>query len=132
MKQISLRLISIVLAILIIVSLAGCSKGNNLNVLSFLDYHKATYAADKDLNGVVCENDAWQLIWDDENKSVSFYDKYTDTMWGNTATEITDLQNVISELENDQSDIFEMLLKKYKAIKQKVLKETPVNKTAFI
>ena len=93
MKQISLRLISIVLAILIIVSLAGCSKGNNLNVLSFLDYHKATYAADKDLNGVVCENDAWQLIWDDENKSVSFYDKYTDTMWGNTATEITDLQN---------------------------------------
>ena len=46
--------------------------------------------------------------------------------------EITDLQNVISELENDQSDIFEMLLKKYKAIKQKVLKETPVNKTAFI
>ena len=94
MKQISLRLISIVLAILIIVSLAGCSKGNNLNVLSFLDYHKATYAADKDLNGVVCENDAWQLIWDDENKSVSFYDKYTDTMWGNTATEITDLQNL--------------------------------------
>lgn len=46
--------------------------------------------------------------------------------------EITDLQNVIAELENDQSDIFEMLSKKYKAIKQKVLKETAANTTKFI
>lgn len=46
--------------------------------------------------------------------------------------EITDLQNIISELENDQSDVFEMLIKKYKAIKQKVLKEVPINTTRFI
>lgn len=46
--------------------------------------------------------------------------------------EITDLQNIISELENDQSDIFEMLVKKYKAIKQKVLKEIAPNTTKFI
>jgi DNA gyrase/topoisomerase IV subunit A len=46
--------------------------------------------------------------------------------------EIIDLQNIISELENDQSDIFEMLTKKYKAIKQKVLKETAANTTKFI
>jgi DNA gyrase/topoisomerase IV subunit A len=46
--------------------------------------------------------------------------------------EIIDLQNVISELENDQSDIFEMLTKKYKTIKQKVLKEVPKNTTKFI
>jgi DNA gyrase subunit A len=46
--------------------------------------------------------------------------------------EITDLQNIIGELENDQSDIFEMLAKKYKAIKQKVLKETTPNTTKFI
>lgn len=46
--------------------------------------------------------------------------------------EITDLQNLISELENDQSDIFEMLAKKYKTVKQKVLKEVAVNKTSFI
>lgn len=46
--------------------------------------------------------------------------------------EINDLLNVISELENDQSDIFEMLTKKYKAIKQKVLKEIALNKTRFI
>ena len=46
--------------------------------------------------------------------------------------EITDLQNIINELENDQSDIFEMLTKKYKAIKQKVLKEIAPNTTKFI
>ena len=46
--------------------------------------------------------------------------------------EITDLKNIISELENDQSDIFEMLTKKYKAIKQKVLKEIVLNTTRFI
>lgn len=46
--------------------------------------------------------------------------------------EITDLQNIISELENDQSDIFEMLAKKYKAVKQKVMKEIAPNTTKFI
>jgi DNA gyrase/topoisomerase IV subunit A len=46
--------------------------------------------------------------------------------------EITDLQNIINELENDQSDIFEMLAKKYKNIKQKVLKEISANTTKFI
>jgi DNA gyrase/topoisomerase IV subunit A len=46
--------------------------------------------------------------------------------------EITDLQNIISELENDQSDIFEMLTKKYKTLKTKVLKVTAPNTTKFI
>jgi topoisomerase-4 subunit A len=46
--------------------------------------------------------------------------------------EITDLQDIISELENDQSDLFEMLAKKYKAVKQKVLKVVPTNTTKFI
>jgi hypothetical protein len=46
--------------------------------------------------------------------------------------EIIDLQNIISELENDQSDIFEMLAKKYKNIKSRVLKETSLNTTKFI
>jgi len=46
--------------------------------------------------------------------------------------EINDLLDVINELENDQSDIFEMLTKKYKAVKQKVLKEITSNTTKFI
>ncbi len=46
--------------------------------------------------------------------------------------EITDLQNIITDLENDQSDIFEMLTKKYKSMKQRVLKEISPNITKFI
>jgi topoisomerase-4 subunit A len=46
--------------------------------------------------------------------------------------EIIDLQNTISELENDQSDIFEMLTKKYKALKAKMLKVIAPNTTKFI
>ena len=46
--------------------------------------------------------------------------------------EITDLQTLISELENDQSDIFEMLLKKYKTMKQRVVKAITSNLTKFV
>jgi hypothetical protein len=46
--------------------------------------------------------------------------------------EIIDLQNIISKLENDQSDIFEMLTKKYKALKTKMLKAIAPNTTKFI
>jgi hypothetical protein len=46
--------------------------------------------------------------------------------------EITDLQKIIDDLENDQSDIFEMLTKKYKALKTKMLKVIAPNTTKFI
>ena len=46
--------------------------------------------------------------------------------------EIRDLKSVIKALEEDKSDIYEMLLKKYKAIKPKILKEIKTNTTVFI
>lgn len=46
--------------------------------------------------------------------------------------EITDLQNLISSLENDQSDIFEMLAKKYRRMKRELSKIMTVNTTKFI
>lgn len=45
--------------------------------------------------------------------------------------EITDLIKLISELENDQADIYEMLLQKYKKVKTKMLKEINKNVTIF-
>lgn len=48
------------------------------------------------------------------------------------AKEIIDLQELIAELQTDQSDIFEMLSKKYKIVKAKVLKEVNKNTTLFI
>ena len=46
--------------------------------------------------------------------------------------EIIDLENLIASLKADKSDIFEMLAKKYKALKPKVLKEVATNETVFI
>lgn len=46
--------------------------------------------------------------------------------------EIDDLIKLIADLETDKSDIFEMLLKKYKMIKSKVLKEVTKNETIFV
>jgi DNA gyrase/topoisomerase IV subunit A len=46
--------------------------------------------------------------------------------------EITDLEKLINNLEADKSDIFEMLIKKYKDMKQRVLKVVPANTTKFI
>ena len=45
--------------------------------------------------------------------------------------EIEDLRNIIAELTTDKSDIYEMLLKKYKALKPKVLKEMTKNTTGI-
>lgn len=46
--------------------------------------------------------------------------------------EIADLEKLINELETDKSDIFEMLLKKYKNIKNKLVKELATNSTRFM
>ena len=46
--------------------------------------------------------------------------------------EIIDLKTIINSLETDQSDIFEMLTKKYKEVKAKVIKEISSNPTTFI
>jgi len=46
--------------------------------------------------------------------------------------EIDDLKNLIKELNADESDIYEMLLKKYKTLKPKMLKEMVKNTTAFV
>ena len=46
--------------------------------------------------------------------------------------EIIDLTNLIAELKTDKSDIFEMLAKKYKTIKTKVLKDIKPNETTFL
>ena len=46
--------------------------------------------------------------------------------------EINDLKKLISDLEADKSDIFEMLYKKYKDMKQRILKVIATNVTSFV
>lgn len=90
MKKIAKRCISLILTVLFVFSLSGCNDSEN--VLTFLNYGETNYAFDADLNGVVCENDNWSLIWDDENKRVSFRDKKTNAVWGQTSTEVLERQ----------------------------------------
>ncbi|MCK9470280.1 MAG: hypothetical protein M0Q88_00815 [Bacilli bacterium] len=46
--------------------------------------------------------------------------------------EIEELRNIIKNLNTDKHDIYDMLLKKYKALKPKMLKEMNKNTTSFI
>lgn len=92
---------------------------NNWKSIFDLTYDDACAFLVKTFN---CSNDTAQAVL---RKPISYLTK-------EHQREITDLQTVISELKNDQSDIFEMLTKKYKTMKQKVLKEVAPNITKFI
>lgn len=94
-------------------------KTNNWKAIFDLTYEDACGFLVKTFK---CSNDTAQAVL---RKPISYLTK-------EHQQEITDLQNIISELENDQSDIFEMLTKKYKAVKQKVLKVVSPNTTKFI
>lgn len=86
-------------------------KANNLlNNLFTLDYNGAINYINKQYN---CYNDISKNVL---QKPMSYLTKEHNK-------EITDLEKVIKDLENDNSDIFEFLLKKYTSMKKKVLAE---------
>ena len=94
-------------------------KTNNWKAIFDLSYEEAcTYLQ----NTFDCSVEASQAVL---RKPISYLTK-------EHQQEITDLQRIIANLENDQSDIFEMLSKKYKTIKQKVLKELSSNTSRFV
>ena len=95
------------------------SSTNNWKAIFDLTYDDACYFL---VNTFACSVDTAQAVL---MKPISYLTK-------EHQQEITDLQDIINELENDQSDIFEMLAKKYKAVKQKLLKELSPNTTKFI
>ena len=94
-------------------------KTNNWKAIFDLSYEDACKFLEKTFK---CNSETSQAVL---RKPISYLTK-------EHQQEITDLQEVITELENDQSDIFEMLSKKYKSLKQLVLKEVKVNTTKFV
>lgn len=91
MKNILIRCLSLVMALMLAFCLSGCAEEEQ--VLTFLDFAKTNYAADIGLDGLVCENDNFSLVWDDQNKRVSFIDKKTEAVWGQVPEEILNEQN---------------------------------------
>jgi len=69
-----------------------------------------------------CENDVAEEVF---KKPISYLTK-------SHVKEIDKLKKIIDNLNTDKSDIYEMLLKKYKSLKTKMLKEVSKNNTSFI
>lgn len=82
MKKLIFRFISLSLVVCIIACIfAGCGS-NKKALIKLQNYENKNLVSNYFGSRVVCENDYWQLIWDDENKLVSFYDKLTGNIWG--------------------------------------------------
>ena len=94
-------------------------KTNNWKAIFNLSYEDACSFLQATF---VCSTEAAQAVL---RKPISYLTK-------EHQKEIADLQCLINKLENDQSDIFEMLVEKYKDMKQKVLKVVQTNTTRFI
>lgn len=74
------------------------------------------------MNNFSCSNEIAQNVL---RKPISYLTK-------EHKQEIIDLKDLITNLEADHSDIYEMLIKKYKAVKTKMLKEINENVTKFV
>ena len=83
MKKILSRLISIAVVIcMICVCFTGCSSNPKSRAIYLPYYNEDAFSSNYFDSGVVCENEYWQLIWDNSNKLVSFKDKQTGNVWG--------------------------------------------------
>lgn len=94
-------------------------KTNNWKAIFDLSYEDACKFLEKTFK---CSSETSQAVL---RKPISYLTK-------EHQQEILEFERIITELENDQSDIFEMLSKKYKSLKQLVLKEVKVNTTKFV
>lgn len=83
MKKVLVRLISLtVILCLIVCTFAGCGADNSKKIIRLARYNEDKFGSDYSGSGVVCENEYWQLLWDDARKLVSFKDKTTGNLWG--------------------------------------------------
>ncbi|MBE6778555.1 MAG: hypothetical protein E7541_04125 [Ruminococcaceae bacterium] len=91
----TMRVAAAVVCLLFCISFAGCGSSlEDAKVIDTLRYSKVTYAQNSEeiSTGVVAENDTWQLEWDQKNKRVSFVEKATGNVWGQTPIESISLQ----------------------------------------
>ena len=87
MKNKMSRFIALISTLLIIVCFSSCASGNTDIGLKAARYKEDAFTSDYSGTGVVCENEKWQLLWDDSKKQVSFKDKANDVVWGQIPTE---------------------------------------------
>jgi len=92
MKKYLIRFLSVLMALSIAVLMAGCGK-EKVQIKTFLTYSEQNFNSTFNTTGVVCENENWQLNWDNSTKRVSFTQKATGYVWGQIPAEAQKPQN---------------------------------------
>ncbi len=87
----AMRLIAAALSLLMIISAAGCAGSTPDEVVDTKRYEYGMYDEGESVaNGVVFENDMWQLEWNNTQKAVQFVEKATGNIWSNAPQEYLD------------------------------------------
>ncbi len=89
MKNKILRFLSLILIICIICCFTACNSNTAQKGLKAKKYSEDAFSSDYFDTGVICENDYWQLLWDNSKKQVGFKDKISGAVWGQIPTEAT-------------------------------------------
>lgn len=85
--KIAMRLAAAAVCLLFTITAAGCAGSTPDEVVDTLRYDDVSYDSETIADGVVFENDAWQLVWDDARKAVNFVEKATGNVWSNSPQE---------------------------------------------
>lgn len=83
----AMRVAAAVICLLFCISVAGCGSTTDDVKVDTLRYDEVSYTSDVTESGIVAENAAWQIKWDDDNKRVHFVEKATGNIWGTTPSE---------------------------------------------
>ncbi len=86
MKKYLISFLCVLTALSMAACMTGCGKENK-PLKTFLSYGDQYFDSDYSATGVVCENDNWQLKWDNVTKRVSFVEKATGYTWGQIPVE---------------------------------------------
>lgn len=85
MKKQIFRLISFTVVVaLVAVCLSGCSKKATYPKINISRYNEDRFSSDFSGNGVVYENEYLEILWNNSKKLVSFREKQTGNIWGQT------------------------------------------------
>ena len=90
-----IRIFTLVVAAVLV--FAGCGAGNR--TAQKLGKYESP-GASEDINGIVAENNKYQLLWDDAKKKVSVYDKSDGSVFSTTRHEESTELDALKALDN--------------------------------
>lgn len=86
MKKCLISFLCVLMVVIMAVGMTGCGE-EKVPLKGFLFYNDQYFDSDVTSSGIICENDNWQLKWDNSKKRVSFLEKATGYTWGQIPVE---------------------------------------------